>query len=251
MQNIHAGHRERLKNKFLRFGAEALEEHELLELLLFYAIPQKDTNPIAHNLINRFGSVAGVLKAEPKELTEVSGIGMHAATLLKLQAALAKVYYTSVPQRPRLSNMKEAADFIVKQLFEYKSEVFYAFALDINLGLLGYKQIAEGDIDMVPVELKKLASFALDMNAAFLILAHNHPNGSVLPSRADIHLTRQIVSGMSPLGIGVCDHIITSGKNFYSFHQHRQFCMEQDEQVLYAAQYSAVFSSDKEKGTTD
>lgn len=84
MQNIHAGHRERLKNKFLRFGAEALEEHELLELLLFYAIPQKDTNPIAHNLINRFGSVAGVLKAEPKELTEVSGIGMHAATLLKL-----------------------------------------------------------------------------------------------------------------------------------------------------------------------
>jgi len=238
MPNIHAGHRERLKNKFLRLGAEGLEEHELLELLLFYAIPQKNTNPIAHDLIHRFGSLKGVLNAEVKELEEVSGIGAHAATLIHLQAALAKVYYTTHPKKVRFRNVGEAAKIVVNQLYEYKKEVFYAFALDINLCLLGSRMIAEGDIEKVPVDIKKLVSFALDSQAVYLIIAHNHPNGAALPSRSDISLTQRIVGALAPLGIGVCDHIVTSGRDFYSFNKHREFSAEHDEEVLVAAQYS-------------
>jgi len=238
MQNIHAGHRERLKNKFIRLGAEGLEEHELLELLLFYAIPQKNTNPIAHALIEKFGSLVNVINADIKELTEVSGIGMHAATLIKLQASLAKVYYTTVPKKKCLRSIGEASEYIVNHLYEYKSEVFYVFALDVNLGLLGHKLIAEGDIDKVSVDVKKVVSFALDVRAAYLILAHNHPNGAAVPSYADIAMTKQIVSVLSSLGVGVCDHIITSGRNFYSFNKQKQFCSQRDEQMLYAAQYA-------------
>ena len=238
MPNIHAGHRERLKNKFLRLGAEGLEEHELLELLLFYAIPQKNTNPIAHELIDRFGSLKGVLSAEGKELTEVSGIGAHAATLIRLMAPLAKVYYASDGKKIRFRNVGEASRIVVNQLYEYKTEVFYAFALDINLNLLDSRKIAEGDIEKVPVNMKKLVSFALDSKAVYLLLAHNHPNGRALPSRADINLTRRIVGILAPLGIGVCDHIVTSGRDFYSFNKHQEFSAERDEEMLIAAQYS-------------
>lgn len=246
MQNIHAGHRERLKNKFLRLGAEGLDEHELLEILLFYAIPQKNTNPIAHALISRFGSLKGVMDAEAKELAKVPGIGMHSATLIKLQTALAKVYYTARPAHTQLRSVGDSAKLIVQQLYEYKTEVFYVFALDINLHLLGSKRIAEGDIDKVTVDIKKIATFALDTHAAYLILAHNHPNGSARPSYADIQLTGRIVSAMSALGIGVCDHIVTSGRDFYSFHKQQEFHTEQEKQLLCAAQYTTVQNTSDE-----
>lgn len=246
MPNIHAGHRERLKNKFLRLGAEGLEEHELLELLLFYAIPQKNTNPIAHDLINRFGSLAGVLSADVNELTEVSGIGTHAATLIKLQASMAKVYYTHRPKKVRFRNLGEAAKIIVNELFEHKNEVFYVYALDINLNLLERRLMAEGNIEKIPVDLRKLAEFALESHVAYLILAHNHPNGSARPSYADIELTRRIVSALSPLGIGVCDHIVTSGREFYSFNKQREFHADGQEELLYAAQYSVEKNNSEE-----
>lgn len=237
-KGIHAGHRERLRNKFINWGHEALEEHELLELLLFYAIPQKNTNPIAHELIDRFGSIKGVMEAEVSELCEISGIGEYAATLIKLQASLAKVYYTTVPEKISLNTVSQASEYVVNQLYGRKTEAFYAFALDINLRLLGYKMIAEGEIDSVSVSIRKLASYALDTKAAFLILAHNHPNGSARPSREDIDLTGYLVSGLRPLGIGVCDHIITAGKDFYSFNQQKLFTAERSSEELRAAQYS-------------
>jgi len=241
-KSIHAGHRERLRNKFINLGHEALEEHELLELLLFYAIPQKNTNPIAHALIERFGSLKGVLEAAPGELCEVSGIGEYAAALIKLQAGIAKVYYTSLPRKTRLASVGQAAEYVVNQLYGRQTEGFYAFALDINLGLLGYRQLVEGDIDSVAVDIRKIASFALDMHAAYIIIAHNHPNGTARPSYADIELTKRIVSAMHPLGVGVCDHIVTSGKDFYSFyHQKKVFSADRDTEMLSAAQYTDLF----------
>ncbi|MBR4079186.1 MAG: RadC family protein [Christensenellaceae bacterium] len=237
-KSIHAGHRERLRNKFINLGHEALEEHELLELLLFYAIPQKNTNPIAHALINRFGSIKGVMEAEIRELCEVNGISEYSASLIKLQAALAKVYYTTVPKKLRLATVGQAAEYVINQLYGRKTEAFYAFALDINLGLLGYRMIAEGEIDSVSVSIRKLAAYALDTQAAYLLLAHNHPNGSARPSREDIDLTGYIVSGLQPLGIGVCDHIITAGKDFYSFNQKKIFTSERSRDELLAAQYT-------------
>ena len=237
-KGIHAGHRERLRNKFINHGHEALEEHELLELLLFYAIPQKNTNPIAHALIDRFGSLKNVLDAEVSELCEISGIGEYAAALIKLQASVAKVYYTTLPKKARLASVGEASSYIVNQLYGRKTEGFYAFALDINLRLIGYKLIAEGNIDRVSVDVRKLTSFALDSQAAFILLAHNHPNGTARPSYADIELTKSIVSLLHPLGIGVCDHIITSGRDFYSFNQQKLFSADCDAETLSAAQYS-------------
>lgn len=237
MRNVHAGHRERLKDKFIEYGRDGLEEHEILELLLFYAIPQKNTNELAHRLLDKFGSLSGVLDASMEELMEVPGVGKHCAVLMKVVVEVGRSYFLNEKKKERFTTVAEAAEYIIKVLYAKKNELFYLFCLDSGLHLLGYKCISEGSVEQVPVDMRKVVSTVLNLNAVYVILAHNHPNGTARPSRADIELTQQIANTLAPLNIAVCDHIITAGNDFYSFSRQGSFSVLTDNEILKAAQY--------------
>lgn len=237
--SIHEGHRARLKNKLLHGGASSLADHELLELLLFYSIPQKNTNPLAHTLLRTFGSLKNVLLADPADLQQISGIGQHSASLLALIPEISRRIYQ--PQQPvRLRNVQDASRYVVHELYGKKNETLYLLCLDIQFRLLDISPITEGTLDAVSIHLRPLVSAALRHNAAFIILAHNHPTGSPRPSRPDIVATQEILSVLKPLGIKLIDHIIVSGTEYYSFFRQEIFSAEQDYPELAAAQYAVT-----------
>jgi DNA repair protein RadC len=240
MSNPHCGHRNRLREKFLNFGRECLSEHELLELLLYSSIPRKNTNGIAHDLIEKFGSLRGVLSAEMDDLVTVPGVGPNCAFNIKLATEIGRHYFLTESNLKRFASVGEASEYIVNLLFEKREEHFYIFCLDMNLKLAGQQLLFKGSLDQVSVNIREIVQIALRYNAAYVILAHNHPSGSPNPSRADIHVTSEIMHALDPIGVKMVDHIITSGRSFYSFRQQETFSFSNsnDRETTYAAQYT-------------
>ena len=238
MDNPHKGHRERLRSRFVKTGGEGLEDHELLELLLFYALPRRDTNAIAHALIKKFASIKGVLSAETEELCAAEGVSMSTAVLIKASAALAKRFYADKSVRPCLAAVGDAAEYIVNVLYGLTAEEFHIFCLDMGLRLIGQTKINRGDAGKVTVNKRAAVQAAINMNAAFVILAHNHPGGTPRPSMSDIELTGELSALLSAVDIKVCDHIITADSGFYSFARHSAFTIEQAKTLLAADKYA-------------
>ena len=177
-ENVHAGHRARLRERFLREGLDGFSEHEVLELLLTYAIPYKDVNPLAHALIARFGSLAGVLEADAAELRQVSGIGENAAVLLSLMPALLGRYQKSaMGERPILSNFAQAQTFCGALFFGAHDERFYIVCLDKSARVIHTEMLHRGTIDEVAVYPRPVVEIALRHHAHAVLLAHNHPGG--------------------------------------------------------------------------
>jgi len=214
---VHEGHRQRLKNKFQKQGLEAFEEHEILELLLFYALPRKDTNETAHLLIEHFGSLKGVFEADIRELEEVEGLGNHSATLIKMMPEIARRYFISTNSSVRLKTIGDAATFVKSILFGKPNEELYIFCLDMRYKLIHYEKIAEGSIDSLVAYPRKIVACALRHNASHIILAHNHPTGQPNPSSKDIETTIQVLEAIKPIGVHLVDHIICADNQFYSF----------------------------------
>ena len=203
------GHRERLRARFREAGAEAVSDYELLELVLFRAIPQRDVKPLAKELIARFGSFAEVVGAPPARLAEVKGVGETVITELKIvQAAAGRIARGEVKKRPVLSSWSSVLDYCrTAQAFADK-EQFRLLFLDKRNQLIADELQQTGTVDHTPVYPREVVKRALELSATAIILVHNHPSGDPTPSRADIQMTQAIIEVAKPLGIAVHDHII-------------------------------------------
>jgi len=213
----HNGHRERLRQRFLTHGLEPLQDHEVLELLLFYAIPRRDTNSIARQLLSHFGSISAVLDAKPQELISVAGIGEHAAMLLQLVAPLSRRYMLSRTEIGTvLNNAKAWGTYLLPYFFGITEEQIYLLCLDAKWKVLTCRLLQEGSGNSVFLPIRKAAEIAMSCNANMIVLAHNHPCGLVTPSGPDYSTTDALVQAFEPLGIGVADHIIVANNQFIS-----------------------------------
>lgn len=215
---MHEGHRQRLLQRYLDGGLEGFEEHEVLELLLFYALPRVDTNPIAHLLTERFGSLAGVLEADPQELQQVEGVGPKAAAFLSMLPGLLRAYEKSrLGARPVICSIRDACNYARTLLFGKPYEQFYMVWLGTQGRVIHCERLSEGSIHESPVYVNKVAAAALRHRAAKGFIAHNHPGGVAKPSRADIETTQAVLRALSLLSIDLIDHIIVSDDSTFSF----------------------------------
>ena len=207
------GHRERLRARFRDAGADALSDYELLELVLFRALPRRDVKPLAKTLINRFGSFAEVVHAPEARLRETSGLGDAAVTELKLIAATAsRVAKGQLKQRMVLSSWSAVIDYCRTAMAFADKEQFRILFLDKRNQLIADEVQQVGTVDHTPVYPREVVKRALELSATAIILVHNHPSGDPTPSQADIQMTQSIIAISRPLGISVHDHIIV-GKN--------------------------------------
>ena len=203
------GHRERLRERFREAGAEALSDYELLELVLFRALPRRDIKPLAKELIATFGSFAEAISAPIVRLSGVKGLGDAAITELKLvQAAASRLARGEVKKRPALSSWSAVLDYCrTAQAFADREE-FRVLFLDKRNQVIADEVQQVGTVDHAPVYPREVVKRALELSATAVILVHNHPSGDPTPSHADIQMTQQIIAVANPLGISVHDHII-------------------------------------------
>ena len=207
--SIHAGHRSRVKTEFLARGLEGWPDHRVLELLLFYAIPQGDVNDLAHALIDRFGSLAGVLDASADELKKVPGVGEHTAVLLRLIPAIGGRYVEDRGSMGRIVRTTDEAAKVLRPCFEgARNEMVYILCLDGKGKLLGVRKVSEGSIFASDINIRRIAEEAMGLRAAAIYLAHNHISNLAFPSAADWQATDVIRAALAPLGLELIDHII-------------------------------------------
>lgn len=213
---LHDGHRQRSKRRYLAVGAQGLEDHQLLELLLFYAIPRQDTNETAHRLLKRFGSLQSVLNAAPEELTGVDGVGENAAVLLRLAGDIAlRARCSTLPQKV-LNSTDRTGAYFMELLAGQRQELLYQVCLDAKGKLLTCRCISKGSVAASPVSVRQVVENALYAGASSIILAHNHPSGVALPSQQDVLVTRQLQEALAPLQIRLADHIVVADGDYVS-----------------------------------
>jgi DNA repair protein RadC len=212
------GHRKRLRERFERSGFEGFHDHEVLELLLSYAIPRRDVKPIAKELIHQFGTLSAVLDAPLPTLTQMEGIGPHAAVLIACMPRLMDKYLQDRWQHtPIFQSTQQAVSFLATQLGTQRNEVFSILALNSRNALIAIEHIQKGSVNRTPVSPRLVVEACLKHRATAVILAHNHPGGDPNPSAADRQLTRKLKRILSELDILVHDHIIIAGSDYYSF----------------------------------
>ena len=203
------GHRRRLRQRFLAAGSEAISDYEMLELILFRAIPQRDVKPLAKELLATFGSFSEVIAAPAERLNEVDGLGEAAIAELKIvQAAANRLVRGEVKARQVLSSWSHVLDYCRAAMAFESKEHFRILFLDKGNHLIADEQHQTGTVDHTPVYPREVVKRALELSATAVILVHNHPSGDPTPSRADIDMTRAIVEVARPLGIAVHDHLI-------------------------------------------
>jgi len=213
----YRGHRQRLRDRFRAAGSAALSDYEMLELVLFRAIPQRDVKPLAKELIQRFGSFAEVVGAPGRLLAETKGLGDAAITELKIVAAAAeRLARGEVKKKPVLSSWSAVIDYCRTAMAFVDREQFRVLFLDKRNQLIGDEVQQVGTVDHTPVYPREVVKRALELSATAVILVHNHPSGDPTPSQADIQMTRSIVEIAKPLGIAVHDHIIVGKEGHVS-----------------------------------
>lgn len=216
----HKGHRERLKRRFLENGLDDFTDIQVLELLLFFAIPQKDTNPIAHALLDHFGSLSQVLEAGPEELKKVSGISDHAATLLHLVTEMGRYYQVDAAQRNQfLTTLDACGEYLVPYFFGRNKETVFLLCLDAKCKVICCKELGEGSVNSASVSIRKIVETALNTNATTVVLAHNHPSGVALPSGEDVETTKRVAAALNAVEIQLADHIVVAEGDYVSMAQ--------------------------------
>ena len=213
----YLGHRQRLRNRFLQGGPRALQDYELLELLLTFSIPYSDVKPLAKQLIQHFGSFTRVLDAAPEALLEVQGVREYAATLIRLVKACAEYYLKEeVLERPRISSLSALVDYCRTAMGGLPDEQFRVIFLNSQNEIIAEEIVQEGTVNQTVVYPRKVLELALKHKASGLILVHNHPSGNLTPSAADLELTRSLVKASRSLNLTVHDHLIISRQGYFS-----------------------------------
>lgn len=208
MENIHEGHRQRLKKQFLSNGITSMPAHQILEMLLFYAIPRSDTNVIAHELLDRFGTITGVLNAKREDLLKVKGITENVIVLFRFIPQLLGVYSIEEIKDKPLDELSTITDYFIGCFLGAQSEQLKVCCLDDNLRVISCINIEDGCVNSVPVNVRKIVENVYMTNCSMIILAHNHPNGIAIPSDEDIRATRQLKQILSSVGITLLDHVV-------------------------------------------
>lgn len=212
MENIHANHRQRMRDRFKATGFDGFQPHEILEMLLFYSCPRIDTNGLGHELIARFKTLKGVLEADIDELKRVDGIGENSAVLIKLVQQMGIIYInedTASKSRTFASPEKLRELFQFQFLGEFE-ECLMVACFGKKLNLLGCERVANGGVSAVGVDIRKVAEAAIRYNSDIIALAHNHPTGTAIASAEDVRATKAVIGALEPLGIHVVDHIIVA-----------------------------------------
>ena len=196
---------------------DSFDDHNVLELLLFYALPRQDTNPLAHALLDHFGNLEAVFEAPLEELVKVPGIGENAATLLKLIPAVSRRYEMCKNDFSEiLDSTTKAGDYLAARYLFERDEVVYIVCLDAKRRVICCKALFRGDVNSAEVSVRKIAELALVKNASAIILSHNHTSGIALPSREDERTTKRVKDALEPMGITLLDHIIVAGDDYIS-----------------------------------
>lgn len=218
------GHRSRMRQRLLKAGPEALADHEMLEMILFIALPRRDTKPLARELLVRFRSFGGVLGAPPDELRETEGIGEAGAAAVKLvQAAALRMMRQELSAQPILSTWDKLTDYLTASMEHERTEHFRILFLDGKNKLLADEVQGYGTINHAPAYPREVVRRCLALHATAVILAHNHPSGDVTPSREDVALTGEIARATAMMGIAVHDHIIVGKGKWLSFRAEKLF----------------------------
>lgn len=214
----HSGHRERLRDRFMRGGDKALPDYEMLELVLFNAIPRRDTKPLAKQLIARFGTFAEVVSAPETRLREIKGVSERVIIELKLvRAAALRLMQGQIMERKVLSSWDQVVAYCRAAMAYETREQFRILFLDKKNNLIADEMQQQGTVDHTPVYVREVVKRALELSATAIILVHNHPSGDPTPSRADIDMTKMIIDAAKPLGVVVHDHIIVGRDRVASF----------------------------------
>ena len=218
--SIHDGHRQRLKDRFLQQGLDSFTDIQVLELLLFYAIPRRDTNPIAHALLNKFGSLRQVLDAPVDRLTEVEFITENAAVLLKLAPAMLRYYQVDkIQEEMPLVTIAACGDYLKHFFLGRKNETVFLLCLDAKCKVLSCREVGEGSVNSANVPIRRIVEIALTEGASTVILAHNHPSGIAIPSGEDIATTRRLAAALSTVDVILADHIVVADDDYVSMVQ--------------------------------
>ncbi len=219
-KSLHGGHRERVKSQFLKNGLDSFQPHSILELLLYYAIPLKDTNPIAHQLLQKFGSLSGTFDAPYEELLKVDGIGRSAATLIKLIPQICRRYQEDIDRdKIVIYSYDEAGKRLVNKFIGRQNEVVVLMLLDSKTRILFCDVVDEGSVNSANIYIKKIVRLSVQYDASYAILSHNHPSGSCLPSKQDLSTTRWVYEALDTVEVRLIDHIIVSGNDYLSIAQ--------------------------------
>lgn len=210
--SLHRNHRKRMKERLLR-EPDHLQDHEILELLLYYAIPQKNTNPLAHTLLEKFGSLPGVFEAPIEELCDIKGVGDHVALLLHLMPNLLRRYYSQIDEKETvlLASIQDVCNYLKPLFLGRTTEWLYLICLNQKHKITFSGFLFEGSINAIIVRIRDIISICLNNNADSIILAHNHPNSLALPSPEDVYTTEKVFHALQSIGIKLWDHIIICG----------------------------------------
>ena len=214
---IHAGHRQGMKEQFLKQGLSGMQDHKILELLLFYAVPRRDVNPLAHRLVDHFGSLAGVFHATYDQLLEVEGVGANIATLLQLIPAVSARYLEeSASMDGRIVNQWQLKELLAPLFFGQRDEIAYLVCMDGKSKVLATRKLGEGVVSSVPIATRKVLEAALACNASRVVLAHNHVSGVALWSPSDVDTTLRLRRLLAEADIVLADHVILAGDDMVS-----------------------------------
>ena len=224
-KNNARGHRERVRKKFLENGFNGLEDYEILELLLFYVIPRKDTKAIAKELITKFKTLANVLKADNKELKTINGLGNVAITFLKMMGALPeKIYEDKLKNEKiikddtnKITNKEILLNFLRNKIGYENVEKFYVIYLSSSNEVLAFEESSSGTLDRSSIYPREIYKRVIMENAKSIIIAHNHPSGNTCPSKCDIDITNEIAKGLKNFGALLLEHIIITRDSYFSF----------------------------------
>lgn len=221
---IHDGHRERLKARFLEHGLESFEPHQVLELLLFYSIPRRDTNPLAHELLKTFGTLPAVLDADVRDLCRVKGISEHSATLLRLCGQLLKRYHhEKLNKCTTFSTVEEIGEYLYPQFVNESVEKTIMLSFNNRWDLLGCDVLSTGTVSCTDARLREIIANALRHQATGVVLAHNHPAGFAVPSTQDLNTTRDINKALKMVDIDLLDHMVFAREDYISMRQSPTF----------------------------
>lgn len=224
-ENPHKFHRSRLRARFLKESLRSFEDHNILELLLFYAIPQKDTNDLAHALLDKFGSLSAVFDAEIGDLCKVKGIGENAATLIKMIPHLARAYLMDKDTRySDFTDLHKLGNYLVNYFIAEKNEKLVAVLLNNRCEMIDIVLVSEGTVNRTDGSIRKITEAAFSKNASFVVISHNHPDGNCTPSAADISLTNNYRKIFDELSLPLVEHIVVGGISYVGIMTGQKSC---------------------------
>lgn len=219
--SIHDGHRQRLRTRFIEQGMDDFTQVQAVEMLLFYCIPRQDTNELAHRLLDRFGSFAQILDADPEELQSVKGIGANAALFLKMLPAAARYYQVDKARlegKPLLT-IEDCGAYLLPYFLGRCNETVFLLCLDAKGKVICCRMVGEGGINSAGVPIRRIIEIALSVKATSVVLAHNHPSGIALPSPEDVSTTQRVATALEAVDVVLSDHLVIADDDFISMVQ--------------------------------